>query len=132
VASDRSFGYSVLNDFFKEIVMKLQEQQKKFAENVSALIDYIFSKQYTCTLGEAFRTPEQAALYAKEGKGIINSLHCKRLAIDLNIFSPGGDFLENTEDYEHFGLFWEGLDPVNRWGGRFKRADGNHFERQEF
>lgn len=111
--------------------MKMQEQQAQFAEHVSDLIDYIFQNGYTCTLGEAFRTHEQAELYAKQGKGIVNSLHCKRLAVDINIFSPGGEYLTATKDYEKFGLFWESLDVANVWGGRFKRADGNHFQRNE-
>ncbi len=108
--------------------MKLHERQSIFALNVSKLIEYIYKQGYTCSLGEAFRTPEQAAIYAKEGKGIKNSLHCQRLALDINIFSPAGEYLSQTSDYKIFGDFWETLNPLNRWGGVFSRADGNHFE----
>lgn len=103
-------------------------KQKTFALNASKLIQFIFSQGYTCTLGEAFRTPEQAAIYAFAGIGIKNSQHCKRLAIDLNIFSPGGLYLTNSDDYRVFGEYWESLDSANRWGGSFHHADGNHFE----
>lgn len=80
------------------------------------------------TLGEAFRTKEQAELYAQSGKGIKNSLHCKRLAIDINIFDAKGTYLEDSQAYEFAGTFWESLHADNRWGGRFSRPDGGHFE----
>ena len=106
--------------------------QQIFALNASRLIDHIFEKGYRCTIGEVFRTEEQARSYASRGIGVINSQHCKRLAIDLNIFSPGGMYLEKTEDLRDFGAYWESLHPLNRWGGNFQhRADGNHFEMQE-
>lgn len=111
--------------------MTLLEQQILFAEHVAMLIDYIYNCKYFCTLGDAYRSPEAAEIYAKQGKGIKNSLHCKRLAIDLNLISPDGKYLTETKDYEKFGVFWESLDPLNRWGGRFSKPDGNHFERQD-
>lgn len=111
--------------------MTLQEKQTKFALNVSALIKFIFDIGYQCTLGEAERTKEQAELNAKTGKGIANSLHCKRLAIDLNLFKDG-KYLTEKKDYEQAGVFWERLHPDNRWGGRFtKLVDSNHFEMQD-
>lgn len=104
--------------------MTLSSRQQIFAQNVGHLLEYIKCEGYECTLGEALRTPEMAELYAKQGKGIRNSLHCKRLAIDLNLFKDGV-YLPDTEDYRAFGEYWESLDPLNRWGGRFK--DGGHF-----
>ncbi|HZW60823.1 MAG TPA: M15 family metallopeptidase [Candidatus Babeliales bacterium] len=111
--------------------MDLLNDQAEFAHNVARLIQYIFMQGYICTLGDAYRTPEQAELYAKEGKGIVDSLHCKRLAIDLNLFTHDGRYLSDTKDYEPIGKYWELLHQNNRWGGRFERKDGNHFERQE-
>ncbi len=111
--------------------MKLSDQQKAFALDVARLIKYIFDEGYACTLGDAFRSPEQAVINAQKGTGIINSLHCQRIAIDLNIFSPSGEYLSMTEDYRKFGEYWESLYGQNRWGGRFSgRPDGNHFERK--
>jgi hypothetical protein len=111
--------------------MKLSVNQQIFAQNVAKLITKIFDCSYSCTLGEAFRTEEQANIYAQKGIGIKNSLHCKRLAIDLNLFSPSGKYLTSTDQYATFGAFWETLHPLNRWGGKFKRADGNHFEMKD-
>lgn len=109
--------------------MKLWEQQTAFAHDVGRLIDFIFSQGFSCSLGEAYRTAEQAEIYAKEGKGIKDSLHTKRLAIDLNVFSPEGEYLTISKDYALFGEYWERLDDRNEWGGTFVRGDGNHFQR---
>lgn len=108
--------------------MKLAQQQMVFAANVGKLIQHIFHEGYSCTLGEVLRTEEQASIYAKEGKGIKDSLHCKKLAIDINLFSNTGEYLTQSHEYELFGSFWESLNPLNKWGGRWKRGDGNHFE----
>ena len=111
------------------------QEQARFAHDVSKLINYIFDQGYFVTLGEAFRTKEQAEIYAKEGKGIKDSLHCERLAIDLNLFTPDGKYLTTNNDYAFLGQFWESLDKKNRWGGKFRKANGdpfydsNHFER---
>lgn len=109
--------------------MSLSQEQALFVKDVTRLIDHIFAKGYSCTFGEAWRSPEQAEIYAKSGKGILDSLHCKRLAIDLNLFDNNGIYLDKTESYRTFGEYWMKLSPTNRWGGTFKRADGNHFER---
>lgn len=106
----------------------LHELQETFTLNTHKLIGYIFNKGYSCTYGETYRPPEMAEIYAKQGKGIINSLHCKRLAVDLNIFSPEGKYLTTTKEHAIFGEYWEALHPYNRWGGHFTRGDGNHFE----
>jgi hypothetical protein len=111
--------------------MSLNADQFKFTHDVAKLIVYIYSKGYKCTFGETFRTAEQAAINEKKGIGIAKSNHCKRLAIDLNLFSISGKYLSETIDYEIFGKYWESLDQSNRWGGHFPRADGNHFEAKE-
>lgn len=108
--------------------MKLWEKQAIFAQNVSALIHYITKINMMCTLGEVYRTQEQAAWYAERGIGIKNSLHCQKLAIDINLFTKEGDYLTQKDAYEPIGEFWESLHPKNRWGGRFKRVDCVHFE----
>ena len=115
--------------------MSRSEEQGKFAQQVALLLQYINKKGFYCSLGEAYRTPEQAELYAKAGKGIVDSLHCRRLAIDLNLYNLRGDYLSDYQDYEQFGIYWESLDKVNRWGGFFVSkygghiVDSNHFER---
>jgi len=108
--------------------MKLTDYQAIFASNVALLIQHIEDMGYRCTLGEAWRTKEMAEIYAKKGIGIKDSLHIKRLAIDINLFKDGV-FLEDGEAHKQFGEWWEKLHPFNRWGGRF--SDGNHYEMRE-
>ena len=43
---------------------------------------------------------------------------------DLNLFKDGV-YLTSDKDHEPFGIYWESLHPLCRWGGRFK--DGNHY-----
>ena len=111
--------------------MKLSQKQSIFAQNIALLLQYIKSKGFSATFGEAFRTQEQANLYAQAGKGIADSLHCKRLAVDLNLINDEGIYLPDSADYKQFGLYWESLNDLNTWGGRFKRMDGNHFEMKD-
>lgn len=117
--------------------MTLQQKQSVFADNVAHLINYISSSGYLCSLGEVYRTPEQAALNAHSGKGIKNSLHCKKLAIDIQLFSTDGLYITDSKQYESLGIYWESLNKFNRWGGYFVSKyggtiiDGNHFEMQD-
>jgi hypothetical protein len=102
----------------------LREKQSLHVRLVAKLIEFATANGYDLTWGEAWRTPEQAALNAKKGVGIRNSLHGDRLAVDLNLFRDGR-FLTATEDHRPLGEYWESLHPLARWGGRFK--DGNHY-----
>lgn len=81
---------------------------------------------YGVTFGEAYRTPEQAALNAAKGSGISNSLHTERLAIDLNLFKDGR-YITDGEGHRELGAWWKTLGPMYRFGGDFKRADWNHY-----
>lgn len=111
--------------------MKLWEKQALFAQNMAKLIIEMNSKSFKPTLGEAYRTPEQAALNAKNGKGIAHSLHCDRLAIDINLLDKDGKYLTDKASYKQFGDYWKSLHPLNRWGGDFKNlVDSGHFEMQ--
>lgn len=105
--------------------MTLSEKQQLFTVMIGNLIHWAEEKGYRLTFGEAYRTPEQAALNAKNGSGISNSLHTKRLAVDFNLFI-NGQYMTRTEDYRPLGEFWESIG--GSWGGRFKsNPDGNHF-----
>lgn len=104
--------------------MKLWQKQVLFAQQVPALLLKAKELGYEVTLGETYRPPEMAELYAKQGKGIRNSLHTQKLAIDLNLFRDG-KYLSSTEDHRALGEWWEQQHPLNRWGGRF--GDGNHY-----
>lgn len=128
----------------------LAEKQQIFAALSTLLKIEILKAGYTFTLGEAFRSDEQAAIHAlgpsgrKElaalvvnrfpdlavkianntGSGIARSLHTLKLAVDLNLFRDG-KFLTSSLDHQRFGEWWEKQDPLCRWGGRW--GDGNHY-----
>jgi hypothetical protein len=94
---------------------------------VARLIQKADELGYEVTLGECWRPPEMAAVYAEQGKGITNSLHWSRLAIDLNLFRDG-KFLSRSEDHRELGIWWErqSTDEYTlHWGGRW--GDGNHY-----
>jgi len=104
----------------------LRQKQSLFARLVADLIYKAIELGYEVTLSEAFRSQEQAAANARSGSGIANSLHCDKLAIDLNLFL-GGKYLSSTESHRPLGEWWEQQHELCRWGGRFSRSDGNHY-----
>ena len=107
-----------------DAILSLGPKQRLFVRLVSGLIMRIYDEGYEATFGEAWRPPETAAAYAAQGKGIVNSLHIVKLAIDLNLFH-NGIYLADTESHRVFGEWWEKRHALCRWGGRFK--DGNHY-----
>ena len=107
----------------------LVTRQSKFLLDVCKLVAYATACGYSVTLGEAERTKEQAAIYAKQGKGIADSMHLQRLAIDLNFYdAKTGKYVDpNRENLARLGTFWGSLG--RRWGGTFTtRDDSRHFE----
>lgn len=105
----------------------LGQRQRRFLPLVAKLIEFAYAQGYELTAGEAFRTPEQAALDAQHDSGIANSLHSLRLAIDLDLFKDG-QYLTDSAAYAPLGAYWKTLDPDAAWGGDFtRRVDGNHF-----
>lgn len=109
--------------------MTLREKQSIFVFKVAELIVHARWLGYELTFGDAYRSKEEAARLAKLGVGIKTSLHCQRLAIDLNLFKKGV-LLTKSEEYAPLGIWWEKQSPEDDsyeccWGGRFK--DGNHF-----
>lgn len=107
--------------------MTLREKQSIFVREIADLIQFATNEKYELTFGECWRSPEEAQRLANADKGIKNSLHTVRLAIDLLLFKDG-KWLKNTEDYLILGKYWEAKtrpDLQFTWGGRF--GDGNHF-----
>lgn len=102
----------------------LLERQFKFSRLLPKLFDKAFELGYEITVGEVYRTPEQAKINASKGSGISNSLHTQRLAIDIQLFLAG-NYLNKSDSYRLLGEYWESLG--GSWGGRFTRQDGNHF-----
>lgn len=108
------------------VQLTLGQKQRIFTLNVAKLIQFAHLHGYGLTFGEAYRTPQQAAWNAQAGKGIANSLHPKRLAIDLNLFI-GGVYQTDSAAHRPLGDYWKSLHELNAWGGDFSRPDGNHY-----
>ncbi len=108
--------------------MTLLEKQFMFSRLMPLLIDKALELGYEITLGEAYRSAEEAARLAKLGKGIVGSLHTLKLAIDLNLFKDNV-YLSTTEAHRQLGTYWESLsngkDFTTNWGGHW--GDGNHY-----
>ena len=90
----------------------LREKQSRFVRLVTLLLIEADRLGYEVTFGDAYATTGH----------MNNSLHYKRLAIDLNLFKKG-KYLTETSDHALLGQYWESLGGA--WGGRFE--DGNHY-----
>ena len=106
--------------------LTLGQKQRLFTRLIGELISQAYAMGYELSFGEAYRTPQQAALNAANGSGIANSLHTSRLAVDFNLFKDGV-FLRSSDAHAELGAYWKLLHPDNRWGGDFSRPDGNHY-----
>ena len=110
--------------------MTLREKQSLFVLLVAKLILWATKNGSDLTFGETYRTEQQAQWNADHGKGIVNSLHCKRLAVDLHLF-VGGEYMTSVEDYRALGEQWESMHELARWGGRWTTGptvgDACHF-----
>ena len=98
---------------------ELGDKQKKFCSMVARLILHAEALGYSLTFGDAYRD-------ARVTYGHVNSLHRKRLAVDLNLFKLiDGDweYMTTTEAHTPLGIYWESIGGT--WGGRFD--DGNHY-----
>jgi len=107
--------------------MTLRQKQSEFVRLVAELIQFAYDLGYELTFGETYRSPEEAERLEELGKGIKNSLHTFKLAIDLNLFS-NGKYLSSTESHRKLGEWWEEQSTnefICCWGGRF--GDGNHY-----
>lgn len=110
--------------------MSLVAEQAAFLLDVGKLVNFATSRGLQVTVGEAFRTPEQQAIYVKTGRSkTLQSNHLRRLAIDLN-FIQDNKLCYDRAVLQPIGDYWENLHPKNRWGGNFRSfKDMPHFER---
>lgn len=106
--------------------MSLNAKQADFTRHVGKLLTWCARYEIDVILAEAYRTPEQAAIYAKQGRGIKNSTHTKKLAVDLFILKDGVPSWD-PEDYRPLGRYWKACHDLARWGGDFKNRDAVHF-----
>lgn len=124
------------------VSMSLGNEQWSFLKDLAALILWADAHGYTLRGGELQRTIEQQNIYVKSGVSkTMNSMHLKKLAIDLAVFR-GDTILVSREDIKPLGDYWESLNPKNRWGGSWRGVveakiargekpfvDAPHFER---
>jgi hypothetical protein len=112
-------------------VSELLRLQFLFARLLPRLLDYVRVLGLQASVGECYRPPETAKLYASQGRGSSNSLHTLKLAVDLQLFVLGNDgnyeYMKGRVGYEPLGEYWEKLSISCAWGGRFAHADFNHF-----
>jgi hypothetical protein len=103
-------------------------RQQTFALNVAKLIIYINQQGYSCTFGEVQRTTQMAQIYARTGKGILDSNHLYKLAVDLNLFDKDGKYVIDSKEYKQFADYWLTLNPFNESGFFWKSVDAQHYE----
>ena len=60
-------------------------------------------------------------------KHMEGSLHFDGLAVDIILSVSDEKILESTEDHRPYGEYWKSLHPYCRWGGDFRKSDGNHY-----
>ncbi len=131
--------------------MRLGAKQELFARLLPRLLDKAHELGFEVRVGEVYRTEAQAEWNADHCRkcqlersafvhhpngggvkhtfvaiGIRDSLHRKKLAVDLMLFKDG-EWLKESEDYTELGVWWEQQNELARWGGRFSNPDGGHF-----
>lgn len=111
----------------------LLQFQFRFSRYLGRLLVYADDTGIRLTMGECYRTPQQAAWNAAHDLGIQNSLHQVRLAVDVQIFlEKGGAWVyadRGTEpEYKLLANYWKSLDPLCCWGGDFTHSpDWDHY-----
>ena len=106
--------------------MSLNTKQVEFTATLGKFLVWCSRAGYDVILAEVFRTKEQAELNVAMERGILNSVHRKKLAADMFRYKDG-TVTWNTEDYRRMGEKWKTLHPMARWGGDFRRRDAVHF-----
>jgi hypothetical protein len=109
--------------------MTTNEKKVEFMRILAAFLGWCFQNDYEVIGSELYRTKEQAEIYAKSGKGILNSIHRMKMAIDLFRYKDG-TVTWDFEDYREMGEKWKTLHPLARWGGDFNDAVHFSFEHE--
>ncbi len=131
----------------------LRQKQSRFARKLPRLLDHCHKLGYDVTLGEVLRSDEQAEINAlgehgrervaqllerefpllavkirnngKWANGIRDSLHCYKLAIDLQLFDAQGRWIQDSGPYVALGTYWKSLGADHRAGSDF--GDTPHY-----
>ena len=100
---------------------ELFEKRLRFTRSLVTLLSY-FNQQpgIDIAIGRDFDEANEKLRHMP------GSLHYLGLANDLALYI-NRVYQTSTSAYAEMGAFWKRLDKANRWGGDFKKADGNHF-----
>jgi len=105
-----------------------EELQHVFAVNCSKLIAYIVENKYSCEIISVYSSRKESLSYDKYMPGEINSFLKERLVLNLDVFTDDKIYLSSLEGFIAFGLYWESLDPRNKWCGHSNsKPHANHF-----
>lgn len=107
--------------------MSTSAKQRQFMKCVNKLLTFIHEIGHEVTLGDGYRDPRVHGEFGeKKSYSASKSVHKMRLAIDLNLWVLGKYITDGEHPaWPEIGEYWESLDPLARWGGRFD--DANHF-----
>lgn len=94
--------------------MSLGSKQRRFTYMVAQLILTAYDMGYELTFGDAYRDPRTTY-------GHPESLHRKRLAVDLNIFKDGV-YLKDGTGHDELHDWWDTMGGAERIA-----ADLNHY-----
>jgi hypothetical protein len=106
------------------------EARIKFTKMVAELLSWAVSMRFLIAVDEA-------AQHQCKGH-MAQSLHYPPdcVALDFVLYEDegygaplryrDGSTPEDVEQYRQIGTYWKSLDPLNRWGGDFKKVDLDH------
>jgi len=105
---------------------RLGDSQQAFMRDLSKLLIKAFELGYEVRQGEGERPIEMQKIYVQTKRSkTMNSMHICKTAHDLHFFKDGKICYP-----KELGDYWESLDPLNEWGGNWKKfKDGPHFQR---
>ena len=108
--------------------MTLRQQRCLFTLLKAQLVVWVSKNLpgYELAENEVLRTQAQANANKDSGAGISNSLHLLGLASDFNLYI-NGIYQETSEAHRPIGTQWKKMHELARWGGDFKKVDGNHY-----
>lgn len=99
-----------------------------FAENSGRLIEYIHQNNCSCEPIETYSLKKEAFVFDRDTQEAAGFYTKQCLVISLDVFDAQRRQLSSLEGFIAFGLFWESLDPRNKWCGHSEsNPHANHF-----